>query len=893
MNNDSEINRPDPENLLNKIIQNEDTLKRGKLKIFFGMCAGVGKTYSMLKAAQKLKADGVDVLIGIVETHNRSETEQLAGGLERIELKEVKYRESFFKELDIDEVLKRNPSVILIDELAHTNIPGSRHLKRYQDVREILDNGIDVYTTLNVQHLESRSETVKQITGTTVRETVPDSIFDEADEIELIDITIDELLQRLKEGKIYTYESSKQAIQNFFRKGNLTALREMSLRITAEKVDKELRDYKSDKNIYEVWKSGQRLMCAISPSPHSANLIRWVRRMSYSMEAPWIAVYVETDKKISEKNKKNLLSNFKLVSELGGELITTQSIDVVNGLIRVSKDNNITQLFVGKSKSNFLYRLINRKSYLEKLLDKTTDLDIYVYGGERPKEKNIKNLISEIINKSHSSFGRYLSAFLIISIFVFFLNPFQDSIGYEVVSLIFLLLISILPLFNYRLGPVLFAAFLSAISWNYFFIPPHFTLHIERPADVLMFFVYFVVASVSGLLSTKILRQQTFLKIKEERTSILYHLSKSLSSATSLNDIAEITIKKIEEEFKCFCVIILTDDNTKLKARPHISSSFNIDDYDWVIANWSFTNRKKAGRFTDTLSDADVTFYPLITKSGALGVLGIKTKHNDEFNFDQEEFLNSFLTQISNSLEREYLNHIAKQSLISVESEKLYKTLFNSISHELKTPITSIVAAVSSLEYHTVSESLKSDSIALVQEIKIATARLNRLVENLLDMARLESGNLKLSYTWNDISDVLNSVSSRMKDELKDYKLEIKFVNEVPIFQYDFGLLEQALINVIRNAIIYSPPNLPIYVYVGEFSGICRIDVKDNGPGFPKDAFDKLFEKFYRVPGTKTGGSGLGLSIAKGFIEAHGGNISVHNNPDKGATISITIPIKK
>jgi two-component system sensor histidine kinase KdpD len=441
-------------------------------------------------------------------------------------------------------------------------------------------------------------------------------------------------------------------------------------------------------------------------------------------------------------------------------------------------------------------------------------------------------------------------------------------------------------------GPVLFAALISAVSWNYFFIPPHFTLHIEKPEDVLMFFVFFVVASVSGFLSTKILRQQAFLKAKEERTSVLYRLSKALSSATNINDIADIAIKKIEAEFGCLCIFFLTDDNKKLKARPHISSSFNVDDYEWVIANWSFTNAKKAGKFTDTLSDVDATYYPLITKSGVLGVLGIKTKNNEEFNFDQEEFLNSFLTQISNSLEREYLNQIAKQSLVSVESEKLYKTLFNSISHELKTPITSIVAAVSSLEHDKITKSLEPDDIALVQEIRIATARLNRLVENLLDMARLESGNLKLSYTWNDISDVLNSVSSRMRDELKDYKLETKFLNEVPIFQYDFGLLEQALINVIRNAIIYSPPNSPIHVYVGEVSGNCRIDVKDNGPGFPEDSFDKLFEKFYRVPGTKTGGSGLGLSIAKGFIEAHGGSISVHNNPDKGATITIIIPIK-
>jgi len=497
-----EPNRPNPDVLLNHITKKEEKTHKGRLKIFFGMCAGVGKTYSMLKTAQKAKLDGVDVLIGIVETHNRLETEALVKGLEKIPLKEIKYRETIFNELDVDTILKRKPALILVDELAHTNIPGSKHLKRYQDVLEILENGIDVYTTLNVQHIESRSDTVKQITGTTIRETVPDSILDHADEIELVDITPGELLQRLVEGKVYTPESSKQAIQNFFRKGNLTALREMALRITAEKVDKELRDYKSEKNIFEVWKSGQRLMCAISPSPYSANLIRWTRRMAYSMESTWIAVYIETDSKISEQNKNNLLQNFKLVEELGGELITAQDVDVVDGLVRVAKENNITQIFIGKSQTSSLYKIFGGKSYLNTLMDKSHDLDIYIYGGDRPEQKNIKSLLLEFISKSHSGFGSYLSVSIIVSVIATILYFIQDNIGYEVVSLLFLLIVSVLPLFNYRVGPVLFAAFLSAVSWNYFFIPPHFTFHIEKPADVLMFFIYFVVASTSGFLST-------------------------------------------------------------------------------------------------------------------------------------------------------------------------------------------------------------------------------------------------------------------------------------------------------------------------------------------------------------------------------------------------------
>jgi len=891
MIDNNESNRPNPDVLLNHISKQEKKIHKGRLKIFFGMCAGVGKTYSMLKTSQKLKSDGVDVLIGIVETHGRYDTEELISGLEKIPLLNIKYREGDFKELDIEAVLKRKPALILIDELAHTNIPGSRHLKRYQDVLEILENGIDVFTTLNVQHIESRSETVKQITGTAIRETVPDSILDQADEIELVDITPEELLQRLVEGKVYTPESSKQAIQNFFRKGNLTALREMALRITAEKVDKELRDYKSEKNIYKVWKSGQRLMCAISPSPYSANLIRWTRRMSYSIEASWIAVYVETDRKISENNKESLLQNFKLVEELGGELITIQDVDVVDGLLRAAKDNNITQIFLGKSETSYLYRLLNGKSYLDKLIEKSSDLDFYIYGSDRSKTKNLGSLISEFMNKTHSGFTGYVFISLIISAMVSFLYLFQSKIGYEVVSLLFLLVISVLPLFNFRVGTVLFAAFLSAISWNYFFIPPHFTFHIDRPADVLMFFTYFVVASVSGYLSSKIRTQQNFLKVKEERTSSLFNLSKALSSASSYDDIAELSIKKIEEAFDCNCAFLLTDNYKKLIAKPFIRSSFTVDDYEWVIANWSFTSGKKAGRFTETLSDADATYYPLKTKSGCLGVIGIKSKNNQEFTFEHEDFLYSFITQISSAVEREYLNEIAKYSLVDAESEKLYKTLFNSISHELKTPLTSIIAAASSLEDEDKSNENKFHN-SLIHEIKIAVGRLNRLVENLLDMARLESAQIKLKYTWNDISDVLNSISKRTKDELKFYNLEINIANDVPIFQYDFGLIEQALMNIIHNSIIYSPADSIIKIAVKEEDAYCKLTISDSGPGFPQEAIDKIFEKFYRVPGTKTGGTGLGLSIAKGLIEAHGGKISASNNKDFGCMFTIKIPIK-
>ena len=671
---DSEVNRPDPDVLLKKITQDEYKSTKGRLKIFFGMCAGVGKTYSMLEAAQKAKADGVDVIIGIVETHKRIETEELIEGLEIIPLKEVVYRESVFKEFDIDNVLKRKPALVLIDELAHTNIPGSRHLKRYQDVLEIMNYGIDVYTTLNVQHIESRSEIVKQITGTTIRETVPDSILEETDDIELVDITPDELLQRLAEGKIYTAERSRQAIENFFRKGNLTALREMSLRITAERVDKDLRDYKSEKNISDVWKSGQRLMCAIAPSPYSADLIRWTRRLAYSIEAPWIAVYVETDQKISEDNKNILLQNFKLVKELGGELITTQDVHLGSALVRVAKENSVTQIIIGKSRKSKLQKIFAGRDFIKQLLSISGEIDVYVVGGDKPEEKDI---FQEFKSRSHSPFAKYFLAALFVALVTLVSFNFQDAIGYQIVSMFFLLLISMLPIFNFGVGPVLFAALLSALSWDYFFIPPHYTFHIEKADDLFMFILFFIVASVPGYLSTKLRTQQTLLRLKEKRTTIQFNLSKRLAGALNINDIAEIVVDELKNNFSANVVLIFAESKKKLKAKPHTSSTFLIDDYEWVFAQWAYSANQKTGKFTNTLPSASATYYPIDSKSGVLGVIGLNFKNNQPLSFDQEELLNDLLNQISKTIEREYLDEIAKQSLLATESEKLYKTLFN------------------------------------------------------------------------------------------------------------------------------------------------------------------------------------------------------------------------
>lgn len=883
-----EEKRPDPDDLLESIREKEEKENQGKLKIFFGMCAGVGKTYSMLQAAHIAKKEGIDVVIGLIETHRRTETEELTAGLQIIPPVKIEYRGSVFSEMDIDTLIRRKPRLVLVDELAHTNIPGSRHTKRFQDVLELLNNGIDVYTSLNVQHLESRAETVKQITGTEIRETLPDSIFDRADEIELIDITPDELLKRLTEGKVYTKEKSRQAIQNFFRKGNLTALREMALRMTAERVDWQLRDYISEKKITGTWKSRQRLLVAISPSPYSAELIRWTRRLAYSMEAPWTAVYVETEQYVSEKNKDQLIKNFNLARELGSEIITTSDTDIVKGLLRVAKENNVTQIIVGKSRKIDLITLLFRKDAVKRLLNTSGDIDVYVVGGAFRQHK----YDYESLFRFHSSPGKYFFSALIVSIVALLCYSVYGDSGYQTVALLFLLTIALLPLFNFGSGPILLAAFISALSWDYFFIPPKFTLHIGKVEDVLMLIMYFILAMVTGVLSARIRTQERFVRQREEKTNALYNLTKKLSVAYDINTITEIAIQNIKNTFNVEALVIYLSAESSLSDLPHPASTFELNNLEWGYADWVSKNAQKAGRFTNTLPLAEATYYPLTGRKKVLGVVGVKAVNNQQMSFDQQNLFDTFIIQIAAAVEREYLNETAKEAFLISESEKLYKTLFNSISHELKTPLTTIISASSSIDSPNVTEN-GTMVRSLTHEISIAAMRLNTLVENLLDMTRLESGIMKLKLDWHDIGDLAQSISAKLKDELAGHKLKINFENEIELFKFDFALVEQAVINIVRNSILYSPPGSEIKIGFYEEKEQCIIRISDNGPGFPEESLDRVFEKFYRVPGTKTGGTGLGLSISKGFIDAHNGHITVRNNKEGGALFTIEIPLRR
>jgi two-component system sensor histidine kinase KdpD len=873
--------RPDPDDLLQSLKRDEERGTRGKLKIFFGMCAGVGKTYDMLKAAHQARSMAISLLVGYVETHGRAETKELLAGLEILPRKTLEYRGTLLQEMDTDAILARKPSLVLVDELAHTNAPGSRHAKRYQDVAELLNNGIDVYTTLNVQHLESRADTVAQITGTAVRETVPDSVFENADSVEIVDIPPDELLKRLAEGKVYAPERSQEAVRNFFRAGNLTALREMALRLVAERVDHQLRDLMKTQRIAGPWKSGQRLLIGISPSPNTVKLIRWARRTAYTMDASWVAVYVERSHPVSGSARDRLARNIKLAQELGAEIVTTADEDIVEGLLRVAREQNATQILIGKTSR----RLPFSASLLDRLIERSGELDIYVVGGDESSPAIRRRLRLPDIQ---SGIQQYLVATATVLAVSLALYPVRGALGYQTISLILLLTVVLLPL-KLGAGPVLLAAAISAIVWDFFYIPPQFTFAIGLLQDVLMFGLYFGVAAVTGVLTARIRAREKTVRVREKHASALYGLTRDLSLARSQDDVVRSAVDNVRKYFGAEAVVLLSQADGDIFTEAHPASTFATDQRDFGVAAWVYWNEKKAGRFTDTLPSARATYYPLSGPRYPLGVVGVHNSAGGRLTIDQEALLEIFLRQISSAIEREQLHDLTRKTLVVAESERLYKTLFDSLSHEFRTPVATILGATDQLQSEPqLSVSTRAE---IVNDMHDAANRLNHLVQNLLDMTRLESGLLKLKADWCDVADLVGTAVRKVEDLLQNHRVRIDVSESIPLLQTDQGLLEQALVNLLHNAAVHAvgATDIEIVAYVEQNE--CVIHVSDNGRGIPPADIDRIFGKFYRSQGTKSGGTGLGLSIARGIVGAHGGTLTCTNRPGGGAQFTIRLPL--
>jgi len=877
-------NRPNPDELLASLIYEEEKSKRGKLKIFFGMCAGVGKTYTMLQTAHAEKLKGNDIIIGYIETHNRSETAQLVKGFEIIPRISYSYKSTSAQEMDLDAIIARKPLIVLVDELAHTNAPGSRHTKRYQDVQEILENGINVYTTVNVQHLESRSETVAQITGIIVRETLPDEIFENADEIELVDLTPDELLQRLSEGKVYTPERSKEAIENFFRKGNITALREMALRIVADRVDKQLHDYMQQKRIRGPWKSGLHLLVAIDYRQQSTRLLRWAKNLSYSMGANIQAVYVETLHKLTPKEREQLDKNINLAKQLGVKFRIITNDDVVTAIVDFAHKDNVTHIIVGKPRVRNHISMFLFGNFVNRLIRISGNIDVYILGAD----SQAKDPFREKVFKP--SFTSNINEYLITSVLVVLTSVafylIKGVIGYQVVSFGLLFLVSILALF-FGMGPILMAATLSALIWDYLFIPPQFTFHVGEPLDVLMLIMFFIIAMLNGILTSRVRIQEKKIRIREERTHALYQLTRDLTMISGIEEVEKIAGKYIQKYFNLDCAIILKNELNQLDNKVRHSTKIELSENDISIAAWVFKHSAKAGKYTDTLPSGDYTFYPLTGINDNMGVIVVQ--HDQVLTQGEEQFWEALLSQISGKYEREFLRSAARQAYILNESDKLYKTLFNSISHELRIPVATIMGASDTLLSQSYPEETRQ---RLYSEINIASVRLNRLIENLLNMSRLESGRITPRLDWCDVHDLANKVAENLQEELKSFSLHIVIPGNMPLVMIDFGLIEQVLHNLILNATQNVPIGSNIRLKFFYDNGTLTIQVMDRGQGFPVSELNAVFNKFYRGKDAKAGGTGLGLSIVKGFIEAHKGTVIAENRQNGGAIFTIKIPVK-
>jgi two-component system, OmpR family, sensor histidine kinase KdpD len=877
-------NRPDPDELLASLKLEEEKSKRGKLKIFFGMCAGVGKTYTMLQTAHAEKLKGSDIITGYIETHNREETEELAKGFELIPRKIYQYKSTSVQEMDLDAIIDRKPQIVLVDELAHSNAPGSRHTKRFQDVQEILESGITVYTTLNVQHLESRSETVAQITGVIVRETVPDEVFENADEVELVDLTSEELLQRLSEGKVYTPERSKEAIKNFFRNENINALREMALRIVADRVDKQLHDYLQHKRIRGPWKSGLHLLVAVGPSPYSGRLLRWAKTLSYSMGAAIQALYIETTRKLSTKEGEQLDKNINIAKQLGIKFRIITSNDIVKAIVDFAQKENVTHIIVGKPRVRNLLSLLRLGKFVNRLLLYSGNIDVYILGGDSKAKDPFRDKVS--LPPFTSNIRQYLITSLLVIVSSVILYVAKDFVGYQVVSFALLFLVSILALF-YGTGPILLAATLSALIWDFFFIPPPFTLHIEKSVDVLMLIMFFIIALLNGILTSRIRRQEKKTRIREERTHALYQLTRELTMVSGIDEVSKIAVRYIQKYFNLDCAIILKNDFNQLNNQVQNDTNIKLSENELSIAAWVYKHSSKAGKHTDTLPSTDYTFYPLTGNNDSTGVIAVK--HSNPFTQGEELFWEAFLSQISGKFEREFLRDAAKKVFILNESDKLYKTLFNSISHELRIPVATIMGATDTLLMNTYSEETRRK---LYAEINTASIRLNRLIENLLSMSRLESGLITPRLDWCDVHDLANKVADNLQQELQPFKLATVIPSDMPLVFIDFGLIEQVLNNLVLNATQNTLAGTNIRLKFFFDHGALSIQVMDRGKGFPASELHSVFDKFYRGKDAKAGGTGLGLSIVKGYVEAHGGTVIAENRKNGGAIFTIKIPVK-
>lgn len=880
--------RPSPDALLQTAAQE----KRGRLNVFLGAAPGVGKTYAMLEAAHARQREGVDVVVGVVETHGRQETALLLRGLEQLPQRRVAYRDRVFSELDVDEVLKRRPALVLIDELAHSNVPGGRHEKRYQDIEEIRDAGIDVYTALNIQHLESLNDVVAQITRVKVRETVPDSVLAQADSIEVVDIPPEDLIKRLKEGKVYVPDQATRAMHHFFAPGNLTALRELALRKAADQVDSQMLSYMQTHAIAGPWPTRDRIMACISPSPLMPRLVRTAQRIAQRRKAPWIALYVETPAhdRLSDEEKTQINRALTLAEEFGAEVVTVAGSSVPSEIIRQARHRNVTEIVVARSHRS---RLVNRLrgTLTDRLVELGDGINIHVITGSPAAESWLDLTRARLASVSLNGL---LPATLITAASVGLIKAAAPWLPHSSIPLLFLVPLLFCSL-RFGHAAAILSSVLTVLGYNFLFLPPLYTFTIANIENIYVFFAFLAVALITSNLTARIRAQAEAARTREARTAALYDFSRMVTGAASEDDILWAVVHHVASTGRAQSLVLMPEDDS-LTIRAAYPPEDRIDDKARIAADWAWEKGEPAGRGTGTLPSSDWLFLPLQTAERRLGALGIRfPEDRPPLGPDERRLIDALAGQAALAIERSILNRDIEEARVSAETEKLRSALLSSISHDLRTPLASIIGGVSSL-MNFGSQIDEKGRGELLQTVRDEAERLNRFVGNLLDMTRIEAGAMQPRLDWVDPEELVATAVKRAASLTHGHDIRLQVDPDLPLLRVDYILIEQVLINLLDNAAKYSPKGSPIDLRLSRRKDAVMMEVTDQGQGIPPAELEQVFDMFYRVRAgdRQVAGTGLGLSICRSILTAHGGAIRAESPVENGhgTRMVVTLPLE-
>src|ERR1700676_445168 len=888
--------RPDPDLLLAKVKQQEAEAKRGKLRIYFGSSAGVGKTYAMLATARALKTEGRDVVIGVAETHGRAETAALLKDLEVLPPRTMPYRGKDLTEFDLDAALLRHPSLMLVDELAHSNVQGARHPKRWQDVEELLAAGVDVFTTLNVQHLESLNDVVGGITNVRVWETVPDTVFDDADEVVLVDIPAEELLERLKAGKVYVAQQAERAANNFFRKGNLMALRELALRSTADRVEGDVQAYRVDKSIASVWKTANALLTCVGPDAGAERVVRAAARLASQLNAEWHAVYVETPglQRLPPSSRERILGTPSLAKELGATTAVIADPDVATSVIAYARSHNLSKLVIGRDPARRLWPW--QRSSGQKLALLAPDIDLVEIGradgdmksGDARSSPRPSIPGTEPNDRRKFKRLRYLWAALACVAVTLLSVPLAAQFDRSNIVAIFILTVVLVAVRLGR-GAAALAAVLSVCSFDFFFVPPRFSFAVSDVQYLLTFGIMLAVGLITGQLTAGLRFQARVASHREERAGSLYEIARDLSGAMQIDQVIKISRESIERTFRANAALLLPNaagQLTPASSRP--GTSLNVD---IGIAQWAFDRGQPAGFGTDTLPGSEVLYIPLRAPIRARGVLAVKAQNRRLLRIpEQRQLLDTFAALIAIALERVHYVEVAQNALVRMESERLRNSLLAALSHDLRTPLTVLVGLAESLTL--TKPPLSPVQLESAEAIQDEARRMSTLVSNLLDMARIESGEVKLNLQWQPLEEVVGSALNATQSMLKQHFVEVHMPRDLPLVRFDALLIERVLVNLLENASKYTPPGSKISLAAEVIADQLSVSVSDDGPGLPAGREEAVFQKFTRGEReSATPGVGLGLTICRAIVESHHGKIVATHRPGGGARFTFTLPL--